>query len=248
MKPGGHIEIKIATWNMNQRTSLESWDYIIDEMDADIVLLQECKIPEGIDKRCNIIHAGETKETPWYDQKDWCSAVVTKDYPISEIKDERFINSHNGAVVAGEVETPDFEVSAISIYGIHDKLGYCSTTMHRIVSDITPLIHHSGKQGKFIIGGDYNVSRQWDDCHSDQSHGLVFDRLKDLGLVNCTEEYYRGHKKTNRRDNAMKPYQLDYIHVSASLVTRRCFSCDVLETNKVKRLSDHNPVFVKIKI
>lgn len=145
--------------------------------------------------------------------------------------------------MAADVEMPDITVTEISVYGMLCKYNYATTTMHRILSDLTPLIHGQRSRRTFIMGGDYNVSPQWDERykHRDPSHKLVFDRIEDFILVNCTLQYFGKHVQTNHHARSNYPWQNDYLHASKQLAAK-LVSCKVYDEEEIRESSDHDPV------
>lgn len=236
--------ISVVTWNMdywkrNKEQRQDAWDYLTDEIRPDIALLQECVPPPDMSKEYNVIYReiGGTR--------NWGSAVLTRGYPIKEVE---FENSLPGCVVATEVEVPGIIMTAISVYGMLCKYNYATTTMHRILSDLTPLLHGQRGSRTFIMGGDYNVSPQWDERykHRDPSHQLVFDRIEDLKLVNCTLQYFGKLVQTNHHARSNYPWQNDYLHASKKLAAKM-MSCKVLDDERVREFSNHVPVLAQFR-
>ena len=229
----------IATWNMDnwKRTKEQrqtAWDYLTKEVQPDIALLQECVPPDDMGEEYNIIYqeiGGNRK---------WGSAVLARGYPLKELN---FDNSLPGSVVIAEVELPALTLTAISVYGMFCKHNYTSTTMHWILSDLTHILHGQRSKRSFIMGGDYNLSPQWDERynHRDPSHRLVFDRIEDFGLVDCTYQFFGKHVQTNRHARSSFPWQNDYLHASKKLASSLA-SCEVLDDESIRESSDHNPV------
>lgn len=234
------MKISIATWNMdswkrNQEQRKAAWRYLTETISPDIALLQECVPPAKTDEDSKIIYQKIGGK------RNWGSAVVTQEFPIQELEIK---SSYLGALLGAEVTLPDESlISVISLYGLIDEDGYATTTLHRMLSDLTPLLH--GRMGKrlFIMGGDYNVSTQWDEKYKnrDPSHRIFFERLEDFGLVNCTYKYFQSHVQTNRHPRSKTPWQNDYIHASKK-ISDRLVSCEVIDDSEIYEYSDHNPV------
>jgi exodeoxyribonuclease-3 len=93
------------------------------------------------------------------------------------------------------------------------------------------------------MGGDYNVSPQWDERykHRDPSHQLVFDRIDDFRLVNCTLQYFGKLVQTNHHSRSKFPWQNDFLHASKKLAAK-LVSCRVFNEEHVREFSDHDPV------
>ncbi len=114
----------------------------------------------------------------------------------------------------------------MSVYGLIEY-GYAVTTVHRILSDLTPLFDTSNGQ-RVVVGGDLNCSTQLAPPHRAR-HKTVFDRFASLGLVNvterplddavlhgcpCVDEPCR-HVRTHFHSRSKKPWQDDYVFLSA---------------------------------
>lgn len=147
-------------------------------------------------------------------------------------------NSHPGALTIGKVLLSNAKpLTVISLYGLLEAT-YSITTLHRMLSDLTPLI--DGKK-RILIGGDFNASPQWDT--KQQSHRILFNRLEDFGFTNCLAD--KGFVKTWRSPHPTTknfPWQLDYLFASNDICARLS-DCQVLgDDPKIHTFSDHNPV------
>lgn len=240
------VNLTVLTWNMDhwKRTNEQrntAWKYLTENISFDVALLQECVPPHEINDLNNVIY----REIGG--RRNWGSAIVTLNLPVRELE---LKNSYPGALVAAEVTLPDDTViTAISLYGMIDSDGYATLTIHRMLSDLTPLLHKERSKRLFVIGGDLNVSLQWDEQYNnrDPAHKIVFDRLEDLGLINCTYQYYQGHIQTNRHPRSSVPWQNDYIFASKK-ISNKLVSCHVIENEIIREASDHNPVVTTFNI
>jgi exonuclease III len=234
------MKISVVTWNMDHwKRTIEqhekAWTYLTEIVSADIMLLQEFALINRIDDKYKKLYRDIDEK------RKWGSAVVTRDLRLEEVK---FKNSYPGAVAAAEVTLPNSEIlTVISLYGMFDEQNYVTAALHRVLSDLTPLLHKEKNKRLFVIAGDYNLSKQWDERyhHKDPSHRIFFDRLEDFGLVDCTFQYFNKYVQTNRHARSDFPWQNDYIHVSQKLA-KKLVSCEVKDDILVHELSDHNPV------
>ncbi len=153
----------------------------------------------------------------------------------------------------------------ISAYGIIDR-GYAESTVHRMLSDITPLIdEHRGK--RIIIAGDLNTT-QWSDKHKSFLKGLqrqclkrdqnLFDRFEVLGLQNvivnddnkplknCDCSYGENcrHVQTQRHNRSEFPWQNDYLFLSEDL-RQLPHSVKVIDNEEIWKLSGHCPIIIE---
>jgi exonuclease III len=231
--------ISVVTWNMNhwgrsREQHDKAWTYLTETVAADIMLLQEFAPQSKVDERYHTIYRDIDNK------RKWGSAIITQDHRLQEVE---FKNSYVGSVVVADVTLPNNKIlTVISLYGMFDE-HYVTSALHRVLSDLTPLLQKDKKSRQFIVAGDFNVSTQWDDCykHKDPSHKIFFDRLEDFGLTNCTYQYFKKHVQTNRPRTGDFPWQNDYVFASNSLA-KKLISCEVKDDVLVREMSDHNPV------
>jgi len=174
----------------------------------------------------------------------WGSAVVTRGLRLAEVHLKK--NYYPGALTVGEVTLPDQStLIAISLYGQLEDT-YSITGLHRMLSDLTPLLHgklHKGRAPKVILGGDLNASRQMDAKQGDNSHHIFFQRLEDFGLVDCQGAFGDGRPRTLRHRSSDFPWINDYIFASQELA-EHVIASEVIENPELLGFSDHNPVTV----
>jgi exonuclease III len=147
----------------------------------------------------------------------------------------------------------------VSVYGALDE-GYTVTTVHRFLSDLTPLLDTLSKRG-VILAGDLNISTQWLGPHRSR-HRNALERFATMGLVDCLalgrparpklegcpcEDMPCCHVRTQRHPRSPVPWQTDYMFVSESLVSR-VQACSVIDggTPNPWELSDHCPIVLDI--
>jgi hypothetical protein len=136
----------------------------------------------------------------------------------------------------------------VSPYGVLEE-GYAVTTMHRVLSDLTPLLDRDlGK--RLIIGGDFNCSTQRPGRDRDR-HRNLFERFATLGLVDllaltagtrpaladcpCSDELCR-HVQTLCQDGSKVPWHNDYLFATAA-VADRLRAPDLQEMRSIRGLA-----------
>ncbi len=199
----------------------------------------------------------------------WGSAVVSFGRPIKEVRVARSLYSKSKLAtdfhrtMPGCVAVADAGVGPllVSVYGAFDE-GYTVTTVHRLLSDLTPLLDASSKRG-VVLAGDLNVSTQVNAPHRAR-HRNALERFATLGLVDCLalqrpsrsklegcpcEDSPCRHVRTHRHSNSSVPWQDDYLFVSDSLV-RRVKACRVIDHGEPDpwQLSDHCPIELELEI
>jgi exonuclease III len=260
--------LKVATWNMDcwrRRSSAshrEAWAYLDAEVAADIALLQEARVPDG--RRA--VHG----RREIYKGQGWTSLVVTHP-PARRVltararhskRVSRLHRTHPGCLAVAEISLPNGRsLTAVSVYGKIDD-GYAQTTMHRLLSDLTPLFDQAGSRRDrwLVMGGDLNVSTQLPAPYGRWSDS-VFDRIEAFGLVNLTARAVQRHpeRRVTQCECGDAPclhvqtathrtgtrYQNDYLFASEALA-ERLDDCIVLEAGG--RHSDHWPVVATFSI
>lgn len=99
------------------------------------------------------------------------------------------------------------------------------------------------------MGGDLNVSVQFDEQYKNQypSNELVFKRLEDFGLENCTKKFYQKHVQTHVHNRSDYEWQDDYLFVSKN-ITEKVVNCQVISNPDILNYNDHFPVSIEIDI
>ena len=198
----------------------------------------------------------------------WCSAAAGWNVDVQPLSDdgrsEPLYVSQKGAYAVAVVTVIDRPVVIASVYALWDyawlprgdRPRYAHTSLHRAISDLTPVLDAAANGMPVILGGDFNTSSQFPSPHR-EAFRTVHDRLSGLGLHNvsirpeaqllegcpCVDEPCR-HLQTYE---GRTPYQDDYIYVSEDLV--RCIKLVEIErTERVQAVSDHFPLVVEIDV
>jgi exonuclease III len=270
--------LRLATWNMDHwRRSddlrQKAWDFLERAVHPDVALVQEA-VPAG--RGCSVVfREGGILDDRSNPRRDlgWGSAVISYGpflRPLVSAKgpfrpdDQPLLRTFPGSVAIAEV-VRDVPIVVVSAYGLIDR-GYAETTVHRILSDLTPLIDERRGHG-IIIAGDLNVTTQWSEKHRSFLKGRhdeclrrdrnLFDRFAALGLHNVVVRSGQGplegcgcdageecqHVQTQRHDLSDFPWQNDYIFVSEDLL-RMAPIVEVFDQEEVWQLSGHCPVAV----
>lgn len=253
-------------WNLDEGRSAKarSWK-IVEELQATVALLNEARVPTG-GLRGQIMGGESTvgrddKIRKWstaifsphklHDPEDvWTTAWGKRRAPLA--------NTRAGSWTAAVVSIPDVgEVTAVALYGLLDERSDAS--VHRSLSDLTPLFEDRRYGERLVIGGDLNTWTGWaaGSRHLARDEA-VLQRIEAFGFVDClvaAQKSDRGplagcpcrfgdactHTRTRLdRNNPEIPYQMDYLFASpalaAGLIT--CEALDMGENNP----SDHFPI------
>jgi hypothetical protein len=262
-------------WRRNELLRQKAWDYL-DNSKIDVALLQESR-PTGQGKSIIFQESGiidDRKGKP--KNLGWGSSIVSFGPQIKHIDSalSPFSNTpvslHRtfpGSVAIGEIQV-EKPIVVISMYGLIDR-GYAESTVHRMLSDITPLIDERKGQ-RIIIAGDLNITTQWSIKHKSFLKGRqeeclkrdrnLFERFEILGLRNvvlnkdnlplkdcdCSDGINCRHVQTQRHDRSKFPWQNDYIFLSEDL-RQLDYQVQIIDHEPIWDLSSHCPITIEFK-
>jgi endonuclease/exonuclease/phosphatase family metal-dependent hydrolase len=194
--------------------------------------------------------------------RPWSAGVVTSAVasPITDARRDRyygellpFESSRPGTWVAARVALEDMEVTAVSLYSLMDERSDAS--VHRSLSELSPLFDHGNYAGHLVLGGDLNILAGRPVRPQLDRHQVVLARLTAYGLVDCLAKMRQAgplercpcrmgtectHTWTYRRGESLIPYQDDYLFASRALA-RRLQACRALDPPTFPH-SDHAPI------
>lgn len=262
-------------WRRSQELRERAWAFLESTVRPDIALVQEA-VPIGRG-RAVVFREGGIRDERAEPPRDlwWGSGVVSYGPAISAVESATgpfsaapvsLLRSFPGAVAIADVGDSGSLV-VISAYGVIDR-GYADTTVHRILSDLTPLIDE--RQGVGIVfAGDLNITTQWSAKHRSFLRGRheeclrrdrnLFDRFEALGLRNvavrsasgalpacdCSDGDECRHVQTQRHERSTFPWQNDYIFLSRDLLDR-VVRVEVFDQDDAWELSGHCPIALEL--
>jgi len=252
---------RLVSWNMShwQKTHeqrLQAWNHL-RSLKPDFALLQEAVPQDDLPaSRCVFRPGGIGSSRPWG------SLVVSFTEDIDAIQRVRASGraefdphqTYPGALAIAKTKSG---LTLISLYAVMEH-GYAITTLHRQLSDLTPLL--DSPQGKHaILAGDLNISTQFREPHRTR-HANALDRIGSLGMVDalrmnrpprdpptrcpCVDRPCL-HVQTQRHPKSATPWQNDYVFVSAALAPN-VRACHPIDAGYPWSLSDHCPVVVEL--
>jgi Endonuclease/Exonuclease/phosphatase family len=270
--------MRFVTWNMNHKGQSRekrqrAWQYLADELRADLALVQEASPPE---------HFASVYRPIGTDTYQWGSAVVAlrsglqlrgrpriplADCYLTPVTGDQLPDSHPGACAVADVldENDRRLLTAVSLYGQWEVMAngsmYSCARVHRMLSDLTGVLATSNRKS-VVLAGDLNTTTQGAQSRENQA-AVVFARLGAWGLVDCIAHTRESrprlpnctcldgencaHVRTYRHLGREKsdPTQWDYAFVSASLLPG-FRTCEVVDTAAAWELSDHCPILLEV--
>ena len=207
--------MRIVSWNMNRcMRSLSSrtraWEYLRDELRADLALVQEASPPREFQS----VYRPIDENNP---RLNWGSAVVALSPEVSlhpraripladcylkvPARDE-LPDSHPGACAVADVSLAGSQRSftAVSLYGQWEEVPgggsiYACARLHRMISDLTGILAKS-RRSPVLLAGDFNISTQIAIVRQTPAEtagaAAVFARLCAWGLKDCLDRAFTG--------------------------------------------------------
>ena len=243
------MKIKIATWNMaywsHKKLLDETWNYFLNEIDADFYFFQEARPSEKIKE-----NKGHLVWNEIGGKRNWGSGIYSKKYELSE---ELIKTEFKGVFSIANTNIDNKKLTLISLYGLMESngptKGYAITNLHRMLSDLTGIFNgRIGGKRKIILGGDLNASIQLDPMQKNSSHKIFFDRLEDFNLNDCFKLSNKQFPvQTLRHPSSKIEWQNDYFFISKSL-SKKLVNCEIIDNDKVRKYSDHNLVIITLDL
>lgn len=183
-----------------------------------------------------------------------------------KLVDIPFTNSRPGTWIAASIpiERP---VTCISLYGLMEEL--TDASMHRSLSEISPIFSDPNYRNLVLLGGDFNISTGFADPTAREQSRIVLERIKAYGLVDCLSEWRKRKelprmagcrcddddchtltRLTPNKPGAELPWrkrtspQVDYLFASNALAHRLSEVVE-LPPEEWERYSDHSPIIAK---
>jgi len=242
--------MRIISWNIHRRIE-EPWHYLINHLDADVALIQECsRIPKWLDES-RVIHR-------FSKNRKFGNAIYVKEGDVAEYNID---SQQEGSLVITVVDTPKEEqLVLINIYGLLEYLPenprgkLVVPGIHKSISDVSYLLQGltRPKHSNFILAGDFNNDRRMDEHPTfkrkgKRTTGLMFDRIEDYLLQDCVRKFYPDYVQTYRHTTGGYPWQLDHMFASKKIF-RGLKNLNVDDSDEVKRISDHSPIVADFNI
>jgi len=252
----------VVVWNMGHR--VRSWSGLAN-LEADVALLSEARLPKSFGSS---IQGGESTEGLDRYPRRWATAIVSK-HGLQRIEDARswrngrplkipFAPSRPGSWEAAQLlQDGKPDVTVISLYGLLDEKSDAS--MHRSLSELTPIFEDPRYNRRVLLGGDFNIwtGRSVSSYPYLDRHQVVLERIRAFGLIDCLAAKrvpgaLRGcpcrlgnacpHTRT-KVDSRFPgvAYQDDYLFASIDLA-RGLKSCAALDPLDWGQYSDHVPI------
>jgi endonuclease/exonuclease/phosphatase family metal-dependent hydrolase len=243
----GAVSLRIVAYNFlsgGSRTRADHWARLRSRLAPDIVLAQECRLPE--DSRAERLRSAERDAFLWtaVAGRRWGSAILLRGSGGRPLEVPGFGGWVVGAELAGSAWAPSRPLRLFSVHCPAGERGYVRT-MHALLDRIARL----RADADLVLGGDFNVAvghrQPGEKLRVSHGERTILDRLAgEFDLISCWQAANPGRRlaQTLRwSGDRLAPYHCDGIFVPAAWRARLA-SCRVVTGSRWTRLSDHNPV------
>jgi endonuclease/exonuclease/phosphatase family metal-dependent hydrolase len=218
---------------MARRDDTKAWKHLLEELGADLALLQETTPPPVAGEHGAFVQARA------YPNHSWGSVIFVRDGQLQELS---LPEAHHGFLVAAEVTLPGVEpLVAVSV---HAKIveGYVRPNLDEAFEALYPLFE--GRS--YIVGGDFNLSRNYDRAYGTKHHSeFLDDVLPGRGFINAHRKFHREEEQTFWGPQSKIAYQDDHVYVSPDLADA-VVRCDVVPRAGFEDLSDHSALMLEV--
>lgn len=248
--PRGPTPLRIVAYNFlsgGSTTRTGHWSRICTRLSPDIVLAQECRLPQ--DSTGERFRPAREDTLLWapVPARRWGSAVLLRALRATALRIPGFAGWVTGAELAGPSWSGGRPLRLFSIHCPVGERGYVRT-LHEVLDRLARL--RAGAD--LVLGGDFNVvvgNRQPSErLTMTRGEREILNRLSaDFDLVSCWQAANPGRPlaQTLRWSaDRLAPYHCDGIFVPSSWASRLA-SCRVVKGSRWMGLSDHNPVMAE---
>lgn len=222
--------MKIVSWNCNGKFR-EKFS-ILQELDADIYVIQECENPELCSNNEYVHFASNYFWTGINKNKGL--AIFAKDTIV--LKN----NNWNAYCLRNFL--------SINIDKKFDLVGVWACKPYIEEYYIYQNINYNKINNNTIIIGDFNSNKKWDKKHYDRNHSNVVNELKEKGLISAYH-YINNEEQGEESKNTFylyrhldKGYHIDYCFIDKTKIK----SFEILYNESWLKYSDHLPIMITI--
>ena len=243
--PGGgeEMKIRVVTWNMGcgskasqyRKSHGEAWDYLLRELRPDVALIQEAlvaKIEEARHGHSVIIcdlDPGVTAGT----------AVLVRKLDVN-VAPSVAVSPHTYTATT-EIKTSAGPLTVVSVHVYPGKEQY--TDLKRLVDLLGSAFMGQG----VLVGGDFNAARRFDEVYGGKKYQTFFAAMKTAGLHDVHWGIHGHEVQSFWGHQATEAYQDDHFFIAKAWST--CIrSCNIIDNEIVRRVSDHGPVVLELDI
>ena len=100
---------------------------------------------------------------------------------------------------------------------------------------------------RILIGGDFNAARRWDEVYHRKMCTKFFDKMNAAGFGEPHWDTKHEEVQSFWGGRTQEKQQDDHFFISKAW-SERVLSCNVIDNEVVRRLSDHGPIVLELDV
>ena len=228
--------VRVVTWNLGfwlYRTHHDAaWRHLRDVLQPDIALLQEVREVS--------LAAGEARVFQRV-TRSWGTAIVARHGSLTPIEIPVDLGGRTGYVIGARWHRSGEE--DLVVVSVHAPIigGRVFPYLDRIFSAIKLAVGDHNA----IVGGDLNTARLAEKVWPGYGHGEFWAQVERGPFVDCFRKFHAEERQTVFRPRAVHAFQDDHLFASRE-VAARVRSCDAVDCEETRRVSDHIPLLAEL--
>ena len=235
--------MKIITWNCNG--ALRKKYHKLEEINADIFIIQECENPN---------ESNDTNYLNWAGNYLWIGDTKNKGIGVFAknnllLKKLDWSNTYK-----------DHSVKYFLPFSINNEIDFLAIWTHQnnspnfgYIGQLWKYLQiNKDKIGNAILIGDFNSNKIWDEWDRWWNHSDVVEELSQLGIESLYHKYTKEEQGKETQPTFYlhrkidKPYHIDYCFAPKKFADK-LIKFDIGKYESWKESSDHNPIIIEFK-
>ena len=172
--------------------------------------------------------------------RGWGTAIYSRNIPFDEIP---LCEKYPGHAVGVAASLQNGE--RLYLASIH---GYPDLAFPRLAHIMAEILETFAGRS-MIVGGDLNTARLAETVWPGRGHRQFWERIDNPGgnLIDCCHRINGREIQTIFRKGSVHPFQDDHLFISRDLGSR-LETCDVIDTQVTRTVSDHIPLYMELGV
>lgn len=217
-----------------RRRHAEAWTYVLAELDPDVLLVQEALLSSIESARCDAVALCTLA-----DGVDAGTAVLVRGTSAAPVEVQAIGASTYFACARLDAVAGPLVVGSVHVYPGHRHA--------QDLAELTRVASSLSDDAAVLIGGDFNAARRFDEVYGGTKHRSFFEGMGARGLRDVHFALHGREVQTFWGHQAKEKYQDDHFFLSESWAAR-VRSCQVVDNETVRELSDHAAVVLELRI
>jgi endonuclease/exonuclease/phosphatase family metal-dependent hydrolase len=230
--------MKYVSWNMGcapsmakyRKTHAHAWQYLLAELRPDVALVQEALLTAAPSAPGGQLYWSEDRGS-----ESGAGIFVRDGLQARSVP----LQSKGSYVAAVELTLGGSPTLVASVHvGPPDYKKHLRT----LLDDLS----QAADGRRFVIGGDLNAARHWDDVYGGRWYTKYFEDLGQRHFHDCHWAQHGKEVQSFWGHQAREAYQCDHLFVDEATAPN-VSECAIVDNADVRRLSDHGPIHLTIR-